>query len=344
MRCWMGCLAVIGFAATIGCGERPAAAPAPASSPPAQAASEPAMPEATPESELDQPEKLATKHLPNAVRVHTKVISGGLPDGEAGYAELQSLGVKTVISVDAAKPDVELAEKHGLRYVHLPHSYNGIPDQRALELAKAVSELPGPVYIHCHHGKHRSPAAAAVACIGAGMIDHRVADQTLEIAGTSPNYRGLYQATVAAQKIDAEKLAALPADFPATVEPSPMAEAMGQLEHTHDHVKQLAANDWNMLAKLPDLDAPHEALLLREHYTEMLRTDETRAQPEEFQQLMREGEAAALALEQALADWHNAGRPAEAPAAAKEAFEKVTKNCKACHERFRDVPLSEKQK
>ena len=341
---WMRCLVVVGFAAGIGCGERPAAAPAPASPPPAQAASEPAKQESQPEQELSQPEKLSTKHLPNAVRVHTKVISGGLPDGAAGFAELQALGVKTVISVDAAKPDVALAEKHGLRYVHLPHSYDGIPDQRALELAKAVSELPGPIYIHCHHGKHRSPAAAAVACLGAGMIDRHVADQTLEIAGTSPNYRGLYQATAAAQKIEAEKLAALPANFPATVEPSPMEEAMGMLEHTHDHVKQLAANDWKMLAKLPDLDAPHEALLLREHYTEMLRTDETRAQPEEFQQLMREGEAAALALEQALNDWHKAGRPAVAPAAAKEAFEQVTKNCKACHERFRDVPLSEKQK
>src|SRR5690349_9452889 len=72
-------------------------------------------------------EKIDTRHLPNAVRIHAKVFSGGLPDGEAGFAELQELGIKTVISVDGAKPDVATAKKHGLRYVHMPHGYDGVP-------------------------------------------------------------------------------------------------------------------------------------------------------------------------------------------------------------------------
>ena len=101
------------------------------------------------------PHKLTTAHLPNAVQIHQKVISGGQPEGEAGFAELARLGIKTVISVDGARPDVATAQSFGLRYVHLPHGYDGIPSERALELAKAVREFDGPIYIHCHHGKQR---------------------------------------------------------------------------------------------------------------------------------------------------------------------------------------------
>ncbi len=82
----------------------------------------------------------------------------------------QAMGIKTVISVDGAKPNVELANRFGLRYVHNATWLRWISETRGLELAKAVRDLPGPIYIHCHHGKHRSPAAAAVACLGAGLI------------------------------------------------------------------------------------------------------------------------------------------------------------------------------
>src|SRR5687767_2138199 len=43
--------------------------------------------------------------LPNAHRVTEKILSGGAPAGEAAFKELADLGVKTIISVDGAKPD-----------------------------------------------------------------------------------------------------------------------------------------------------------------------------------------------------------------------------------------------
>ena len=88
--------------------------------------------------------RLSTKYLPNAVQVHAKVISGGLPENDAVFQELQSLGVKTIISVDGAKPDVKTAARYGLRYIHLPHGYDGMPNNRVKELAKAVRDLTGP--------------------------------------------------------------------------------------------------------------------------------------------------------------------------------------------------------
>jgi protein tyrosine phosphatase (PTP) superfamily phosphohydrolase (DUF442 family) len=219
-------------------------------------------------------EKIDTRHLPNAVRLHAKVISGGLPDGEAGFAELQELGIKTVISVDGAKPDVATAKKHGLRYVHMPHGYDGVPESRAKELAKAVRDLPGPIYIHCHHGHHRSPAAAAVACVGAGLIAHHDAALVLQVAGTSEHYRGLFESAQSACLLDKALLDELQCEFPLTARLPPLAEAMVMIEQTHDHLKTLQLVDWQTSQEQPALIAEHEALLLREHFTELLRTSD----------------------------------------------------------------------
>jgi protein tyrosine phosphatase (PTP) superfamily phosphohydrolase (DUF442 family) len=268
--------------------------------------------------------------------LHDKVISGGLPEGDEAFQELERLGVKTVISVDGAKPDVAIAKKYGMRYVHLPHGYDGIPDARVQDLAKAVHDLPGPIYIHCHHGKHRSPAAAAVACVATGLLDAADALRVLKAAGTSKNYRGLYQSAESARRIDEAKLSALKADFPETAHLPPMAEAMVAIEHTHDHLKSIAAANWKSPPSHPDLDPAHEALLLREHFTELLRTDSTKREPPQFAELAKQGESAATELEALLR------QPVASPKEATKALEKVTQNCTTCHQAFRDIPLREK--
>ena len=288
-------------------------------------------------------EKLPSKHFPNAIKVHPKVISGGLPEGDAAFQELKDLGIKTIISVDGAKPDVETAKKFGLRYVHLPHGYDGIPEPRIEELAKAVRDLPGPIYIHCHHGHHRSPAAASAACVGAGLIDHKDARQVLVVAGTSESYRGLYQSAQNAKRIDDAVLDALQAEFPATAKLPPMAEAMVSVEHAHDHLKQFAMNKWQPIKDKPALEPDHEALLLREHFTELLRTKEVMGRPQRYQELMKEGEASAQELEDTIKTWIKAGRPEKIPDNFVKGMDRVTKNCTACHKQFRDVPLGEKK-
>lgn len=280
-------------------------------------------------------EKLTAQHLPNPIRLHEKVISGGLPEGDAAFAELKELGIKTVISVDGAKPDVATAEKYGLRYVHLPHGYDGVPEQRAKELAKAVRDLPGPVYIHCHHGHHRSPASAAVACVGAGLISHDDATKVLKVAGTSEAYRGLYQSADTAKALDKALLDELKAEFPATAKIPAMAEAMVEVEHVHDRLKAIEKSGWKTPADMPALVPDHEALLLREQFTEMLRTKELMAKPAKFQELTKEAEALCLQLEDLL-------KKKPEPAAASKLFRAISNNCKACHTTFRDVPLGEK--
>src|SRR5687767_6206083 len=138
-------------------------------------------------------ERIVDKALPNAHRVTEKVYSGGQPYGEPGFARLQQLGVKTIISVDGAKPDVEVARKYGMRYVHLPIGYAGVSNEQGMALAKAVDELPGPVYIHCHHGMHRSAAAVAVACVLSGELPPERAESVLKTFGTGASYTGLWK-------------------------------------------------------------------------------------------------------------------------------------------------------
>lgn len=292
--------------------------------------------------ELTPPAKIAAVHLPNPWRLHAKVISGGLPEGDAAFKELAALGVKTIISVDGATPDIALAKKYGLRYVHMPHGYDGISDDRAKELAKAVRDLPGPIYIHCHHGKHRSPAAATVACVGAGYLAPSHAVEILKAAGTSENYRGLYEAARAAKRLDDPLLDSLAVEFPEKVQVPPIADAMIAMEHLHDRLKTLQANQWMSVPEQPDLDSAHEALLLREQYTELLRTNEVARQPQGFRDLLVKSEATALHLETLLGQWKEQGARRPVPEEVDRAMTAVSKSCTGCHQAYRDVPLSEK--
>ena len=286
--------------------------------------------------------RLEARHLPNPIQVNDKILSGGLPEGDAAFAELSRLGVKTIISVDGMKPDVETAKRYGLRYVHLPHGYDGVPRQRGKELAKAVRDLEGPIYIHCHHGKHRSPAAASVACVLAGLIPPSQAMAILELAGTSPKYRGLYQSARTAQPLDAQVLDRLQLEFVESSPIPPMAEAMVAIEHTHEHLGWIAEAGWRTPADHPDLTPAHEALLMREHFAELLRAEEVRQEPVAFQQSLRASEQAAQSLEQALRSWQPTTPQDVAPAIVDQMWRWIDDNCKSCHEAFRDIPLGEK--
>jgi protein tyrosine phosphatase (PTP) superfamily phosphohydrolase (DUF442 family) len=282
------------------------------------------------------PKKVESTTLPNTYWLTSKILSGGQPQGEAGFEDLQELGVRTVISVDGAKPDVASARKFGLRYVHLPHGYDGIPKERLLELTKAIRELPGAVYIHCHHGKHRSPAAAAAACVSAGFLDHEQALAVLAAAGTSPGYRGLFQTVRKARQIDAKTLDAAHVEFRESVDVPPLADAMIAIEHTHDHLRLIASAGWKPTTEHPDIDPPHEALLLREHFTELLRTKDVISRPAAFQSLLRQSESNAQGLEDLLRRANFDERQAN------DFFERITSDCTACHQKFRDLPLEER--
>ena len=116
-----------------------------------------------------------------------------MPDGDIAFRNLAAMGVTTVLSVDGAVPDIEGAKKHGLRYVHVPISYDGIPREKALQIIKAVRAAKGKVYMHCHHGRHRGPTAVMVSRIALDGISNEDAVHCMEESGTGKMYSGLYR-------------------------------------------------------------------------------------------------------------------------------------------------------
>jgi hypothetical protein len=282
-----------------------------------------------------QLEKLAVQHLPNAIRVHPHVISGGLPEGDAAFAELRDLGVKTVISVDGMAPDVATAKKFGLRYVHLPHGYNGIPAERIAELTAAVQTLPGPIYIHCHHGKHRSPAASAAACVGAGLLAPADSLAVLQLAGTSPHYTGLFHDVAATRRLPAAQKTAL--EFPETSPVPQLVARMVQIEHWQAALTKALKSPPAKTANAKDRENPAAvALLLREQFTELLRDEDNKNRPEKYVQLLQESETAAQRLEMFLArEEADLSLAAQRDEASKLLLE-VSNRCSTCHKTFRD--------
>jgi len=266
--------------------------------------------------------------LDNAYWLTDSVLSGAQPGGEAAFRELAALGVKTVISVDGAKPDVEAARKAGLRYVHLPIGYDGVPKERALELAKAIEELDGPVYVHCHHGQHRGPAAAVVACVVAGKMDNARAIETMKTMGTGPQYIGLWASAREAAKADSTALRNLRVDYRETAPIPPLAEAMVGVDGAFERLQLCGKAGWRAPAEHPDLAPPHEALKLREIFTEIQRTDDAQARPEEFRRMMEAARAAAEQLEGLL----RKGDPADPALAA------LRQICADCHRPYRNAP------
>ena len=277
--------------------------------------------------------------LHNLVRITPRVISGGGPEGDAAFAALRGMGIRTIISVDGAKPDVERARRFGLRYVHLPIGYDEVADAEGKAIAKAVRTLPGPIFIHCHHGRHRGPAAAAVACTLTGEITAEQAVAIMKQAGTGEHYRGLWSSAAEAKPLGVGVLDALEVTFVEAAAVSDLAAAMVSIDETFEHLKAVRAAGWKPPADHPDIDPAHEAMLLWEHFRELARLEITKPQTAGFRQSLVESEAAAKALETAL---RHLKRDDPAPARLEKSFRFVQQQCTACHRQHRDQrPASE---
>jgi protein tyrosine phosphatase (PTP) superfamily phosphohydrolase (DUF442 family) len=293
----------------------------------------------SPTSAPDEPPKRTEGEFPglhNVVRFSDKLLSGSSPEGDAGFQSLKELGVKTIISVDGARPEVERARKFGLRYVHLPIGYDSVPREQALRIARAIRDLPGLIYIHCHHGQHRGPAAAGMAslCLDKQCSTaHMVA--LLHKAGTDPKYKGLYASVVEVQRPTSEELDRTSADFPETVKVSELVDVMVQIDERFDRLKMIRAASWKTPASHADLDPPHEALQLREQFAEAARLPAVAKRSEELRQWLHEAEQAAAALETALRK--QSQRTEMDQALAEEAYRDTAALCVKCHAKYRDV-------
>jgi protein tyrosine phosphatase (PTP) superfamily phosphohydrolase (DUF442 family) len=265
--------------------------------------------------------------LHNVFRLSDRLYTGAVPEGEEGFRSLQKLGIRTVLTVDGEAPDVKLAKQFGLRYVHLPFGYDGCPVPQANRIVKAVRDLPGPVYLHCHHGKHRAPSAGALVRRALDGLTPEEATREMERAGTGKNYVGLYGGVRDYQPPTAAELDRMLSDFPAISPTPPLVQRMVELGSWYQKLQAVQAQGWE---KGEVKQAAHLALQLREQYRESTRMAEVKARPEPFRVLMRQAETDAESVESAL-------RKNDFPEADR-AFSRVAAGCGSCHKAFRDVP------
>jgi hypothetical protein len=269
--------------------------------------------------------------LNNLFELATRVYSGGAPEGDAGFASLQNLGVKTIISVDGSKPEVELAEKHGLRYIHIPIGYDGASRSNEWQLIRAAQLAEGPIYVHCHHGKHRGPAAAAIICEGTEGWSTNQAVQWLNLAGTSPEYPGLFQNAARFEPPTPEQLASVATLFPSRVESSALVDEMVAIDTTWDRLKLIQKAGYRTPPAQPDVEPANEATLLVEGFREAQRTEEAKKRGEKFLGQLKSAEDAAGELRAALKQTP----PAPAMEINKN-WDRVNQACATCHKENRN--------
>jgi len=270
--------------------------------------------------------KLAGLH--NVFRLSNRLYTGSVPEGEEGFRSLQKLGIRTVLTVDGEAPDVKLAQQFGLRYVHLPFGYSGCPVPQANRIVKAVRDLPGPVYLHCHHGKHRAPAAGALVRRALDGLTPEEATREMERAGTGKNYLGLYSGAREYQPPTAAELDRIPSDFPAISPTPPLVHRMVEIGSWFQKLQAAQSQGWE---KGDPKHIAHLALQLRELYRESSRTAEVKARPEQFRGLLRQAEKDSGEVETAL-------RKNDFPRA-ERSFSRVAAGCGSCHAVYRDVPI-----
>ena len=276
--------------------------------------------------------------LRNVVAFADGFWSGSVPEGGAGFATLKAMGVRTVISVDGAEPDVAAAAARGLRYIHLPIGYNGFNDARRAELARATRDAlaRGGVYIHCHHGKHRSAGAAAAVAVSLGWSGPGAKVGRMRVAGTSPGYTGLYACAMEAAPLSPAELEAAPADFPAVSRPADFVRTMVEMDEVFERLKAIDEAGWTVPAEHPDLVPAAEAGRLADLYRLARADSRTAGEPAEFAERLGEAMGLAREIEGALAGGGpgESGEPGEARLRAR--FQLLAASCKGCHVRYRD--------
>ena len=252
---------------------------------------------------------------------------GPVPAAKRDFAALAERGITTIVSVDAATPDVAAAAEHGIRTIHIPTRYSGLSTDQHRSLAAALYRANAPVFVHCHHGAHRAPTAAAAALIALGKIDTVAGAEVLAAAGTSPSYPGLHACVREAEPMTAEAIARLVEIELHEVAPvTGTAGGMATIDHAWDVLAVVRASGWRVPEDHPDAVPAAEAGLVRDVLRSLAELPEEDA---EYAGLMARSVDEAGALEQALVSGD--------ALAAEAAYTALGTTCIACHKGYRNA-------
>ena len=269
--------------------------------------------------------------LDHVVAYQHNLFSGGKPEGELGFNSLRELQVATVLCVDGLAPDVETARKFGIKSIHIPLKYNSPTRAQVLDLCTAymMHTSQGNVYIHCHHGKHRSASAAALISIALELSTAAEMKEKMRISGTSLHYKGLWDAVDGQQGIDVTEIIKNKKVFPEAVKPSGITEQMIDIDEALDRLLLAKKTNWITPETHPDLAPTADAGVIAETFRSMLFDDDPQFSQEGYTDQTHTAFLEASRLEEIL----------KTDSIDVELFNehvlRVERTCVQCHERWR---------
>lgn len=269
--------------------------------------------------------------LRNVVAFQDDIFSGSKPDGLRGMETLGRWGVQTIICVDGVAPDVIHARKKNIKTIHIPMKYDAPTDKQILDLATAVSmgKVDGNVYIHCHHGKHRSATAAAIVSIALGLASVEEMRARMVVSQTSPHYTGMWDAVDKQHAINRDDVIRNEQAFPSRVTPEGMTAQMVAIDDSLDNLKCIKASHWTTPRNHPDLVAGAEAGFIAETFRQLQEDDSIQAYPNDFATKLSNALLAAKTLEKTLTDGITD------PEVLSSTMRALTTSCTACHRAYR---------
>ena len=265
--------------------------------------------------------------LTHVVAFQETLFSGAKPTSNDGMHSLVCLGVKTIICVDGVTPDVEVAGRFGINTIHLPMHYSKPSQSQVIELATALKQGQqlGNVYIHCHHGKHRSATAAALASIALGQSSTQLMLDRMRVSQTSTQYAGLWEAVHSQGAISH-----LPLDtqFPSSVSPIGIPSKMVAIVNAMDRLRLIEQTQWKIPIGHPDLVPVADAGFIVETLRQLQLSGEANAFSDDFETRLVNAIHQAAGLEEALVQQST-------PIELDQFMFAVEQSCINCHIAFR---------
>ncbi len=132
--------------------------------------------------------------IPSFHQVDRRLYRGGQPT-EAGFRELESVGIKTVISLRGKDEDLEKEKQKfealGINFYNLPMTVYKRPDDKTVLsfLEIVLNKSNQPVFLHCASGRDRTGAMVAMYRVVVSGWDIKQAYKEAKQFGFWP-YRG----------------------------------------------------------------------------------------------------------------------------------------------------------
>ena len=105
-------------------------------------------------------QKIDSKHFKRLHKLNDSLYRSEQPN-KKGFAELEAMGIKTIINFRRKVDDAKRARGTALHLERLPLKASELNESQIIDVLRLIQTSEKPVLIHCWHGSDRTGAIAA---------------------------------------------------------------------------------------------------------------------------------------------------------------------------------------